>query len=185
MVFRVGVIVFMSVWSNSGIVTATVASGATARAGGIVGGVGETGSVSIDTCENSGSVTAAGAWYVGGIVGFGGNAGTLYASITIRNCVNRGEISSAERVGGIVGGSANAQVVITVENSTNYGKVIASNNVSFVGGVFGIFRKGGNQTIDEFSTTKTETEAEASEGLIFKNTTTDVTASAVKYGGSV
>ncbi len=171
--------------TNSGIVTATVASGATARAGGIVGGVGETGSVSIDTCENSGSVTAAGAWYVGGIVGFGGNAGTLYASITIRNCVNRGEISSAERVGGIVGGSANAQVVITVENSTNYGKVIASNNVSFVGGVFGIFRKGGNQTIDEFSTTKTETEAEASEGLIFKNTTTDVTASAVKYGGSV
>ena len=171
--------------TNSGAVTVTVAFGSTAQAGGIVGGVGESGVVSVSGCENSGAVNAEGAWYVGGIIGYGANTASSYASITIDTCINRGEISSAERVGGIVGGSASASVTIGVTNSTNYGRVIATNNVTFVGGIFGLFRTGGNQTVDAASTTKLTDGETASEGLIFRNGTQDVTADALQYLGSV
>lgn len=109
------------------------------NSGSTVGGIlarsyvnGNTGSsIVLDSCTNSGSMTAKG--NVGGIVG------SLYSGVTVKNCVNYGVISNtgASNAGGIVGSSSGSGNYPTkLMNCVNHGEIKA--HWSYSGGVAGL-----------------------------------------------
>ena len=92
--------------------------------GGCVGGVDSTAEVILEGCYNGeGSMVSNSAGdYTGGILGGGRNTGSESCHVTIRNCINRGEVSGPSGVGGIIG--RGTQVAIT--GCYHAGRVTAS-----------------------------------------------------------
>ena len=109
------------------------------RAGGIAGFVYTAGNV-INACTNKGrvytKVSEKGEGKVGGIVGYAGYA------MQIKNCVNFGDVTGIETVGGIVGYFSTYGGDGFVEGCYNHGTVTstsnyASNVIATVGGIAG------------------------------------------------
>lgn len=110
---------------NSGEVKTT--GNAATAAGGIYGWSGdESGKLKIIGCENSGAVTATGEKAAGGIVG-------QCRVITVENCTNNGNISSAKNAGGIIG--ANDTAAATIIGCHNTGTMAGAENK--IGGIAG------------------------------------------------
>lgn len=89
--------------------------------GGIVGSTGSKSSPTIHACINEGEITSSSNG-VGGILG-----GTLSGTVSVSDCINRGMITGADKVGGIIG----ALTVGTEENNINEGLVTNNLNSSY------------------------------------------------------
>ena len=124
--------------SNAASVTGTSTYGI----GGIVGHV-YNGTIAFSDCENTGTVSSAGE-YVGGILGYTTSSST---SITITDCVNRGNITSnaGNGCGGILGATADniVNLTLTIDGCVNYGTITGA---AHVGGVAGLPRASGYYT---------------------------------------
>ena len=81
----------------------------------------------ITGCTNSGSPGSYG-WHIGGIVGRAQGSTT-----TVQRCVNTGEVTGINNIGGIVGSTANA----TVQDCGNTGKVQTARSGRYYGGIAG------------------------------------------------
>lgn len=124
--------------SNAAAVNGTTTYGI----GGILGHV-YSGTIAFSNCENTGTVSSVGE-YVGGIMGYTTASST---SITITNCINRGNITSnaGNGCGGILGATADncVNLTLTIDGCVNYGTVTG---MAHVGGVAGLPRASGYYT---------------------------------------
>lgn len=98
------------------------------------------GTVTINDCAFSGTVTSRG-YYAGGIVSY---FDVESGDVAIQGCYNAGEITitgdgtGRHNLGGIVGSFANDGGIVTVKNCYNTGKIVAqTTNTHFVGGIVG------------------------------------------------
>ena len=89
-----------------------------ANTGGLVGS--SLGSLGIEDSTNSGQITATGQSNVGGLVGNVDNR------VTIQNSFNSGSVNGADRLGGLVGGSA----VVLIASSANSGNITSTTNTA-------------------------------------------------------
>lgn len=96
--------------------------------GGIVGCVASNTTTTIKDCVNNGTINSTSNG-TGGIVGGGVGKTSIYKVIS---CENYGEVNGAMKVGGIAG---NGYSTSSITDSTNYGKVSATN--LYLGGVLG------------------------------------------------
>lgn len=120
-----------------------------AKVGGIVGGISEGNDVTIENCENFGTVVPhTFAQYVGGIAGFVDED----VKVTVKNCGNYGDVKGFSNVGGVIGFVTVATTkVVSVRISYNCGDItgqgetaVAKDN-SGIGGILG----NGPATIDQ------------------------------------
>lgn len=93
-------------------------------------------------CVNEANVIGSGA-RVGGVFGFV-QIGIAGNTTVFDGCVNNGEVTGTQLVGGIVGRfetqTANKNAMHKVLNSANYGNIVGSTN--YVGGIIGLFTHG-------------------------------------------
>ena len=114
----------------------SISSSSGSSVGGIVGRVGEssskTGTLSVSSCNASGTITATSAQAVGGIVGLAWNKEVL----TVTDCINTASVSGKEFVGGIVGRMTGG----IVEECRSRASVTAS--LQNAGGIAGLMNGG-------------------------------------------
>lgn len=67
----------------------------------------------------------------------GGMVGAIWnGDLTLKNCINIGDVTSGTYAGGLVGGGTAAEATLIIEQCANYGTVSAPNNVGgMVGGI--------------------------------------------------
>lgn len=186
---------------NSGVVkvssTVTTMGGGVYRLGGILGLNQGTG-VTMEDCENSGTVLceASGfskkALYMGGLIGQNESKSTT--GITLKNCTNSGELTSTiagnagiTAIGGMVGyramassggalGIAKLEACVNIGNILDNGKRSATGTISYLGGMMGYNLMGATLTDcvngmegEEF-------------GSVTKNTPASAAANVCKFG---
>lgn len=93
--------------------------------GGLIGRVEASASITIENCTVAGTMTM-NANTCGGLIGDINNA---TASVTVKNCVNKINITAPDKVGGIAGHAATGATV-TVEGFTNEGTLTATNGTN-------------------------------------------------------
>ncbi len=124
--------------SNAASVNGTTTYGV----GGIVGHI-YNGTITFTNCENTGTISSVGE-YVGGILGYTTASAT---SITIKDCTNRGNVTSnaGNGCGGILGATADniVNLTLTIDGCANYGTVTG---YAHVGGIAGLPRASGYYT---------------------------------------
>lgn len=120
-----GNVTITNCWNNATIEGSTTVDDSSVF-GGIVGYI-LTGSVKIEHCYNTGTITAA-ANYAGGILGH--KYGEQRASVTIIDCYNLGSVSGKQGVGGIFGMQEGTGSV--VQNCFNVGNITGDGNVGSI-----------------------------------------------------
>ncbi len=98
------------------------------QVGGIVGSASNS-TLTVQDCLNLTALSDSKSQYYGGILGYAENM----TSLSVIGCVNRGNLSGYQHLGGIVGSVACA---IKIENCTNEATVLG-NNGSYAGGIIG------------------------------------------------
>ena len=101
------------------------------------------GDLLIDNCVNKVKIISTGADNTGGFVGYAAGQSGLSISVTIRNCINIGEISGYGSSGGILGATSSAVTSLDIANCINASPVSGTNN--YVGGIIGNTGLGNNR----------------------------------------
>jgi hypothetical protein len=112
--------------------------------GGVIGYVSNA-TITMTAIINNGGVTGTGT-NVGGVIGYVANA-----TITMTAISNEGAATGQTAVGGIVGSLGN-NTVTDISNTTNSGKVSASNSTANVGGIIGVSTGASNKLNISFTT---------------------------------
>jgi hypothetical protein len=117
-------------YGNTTTITNSMNSGSVSGTSTNIGGLIGYGNITtITNSMNSGSVSGT-SNFVGGLIGYGNIT-------TIMNSINSGSVNGGDYVGGLIGsGSASSQLFIYY--SINFGSVIATSNITAVGGITGV-----------------------------------------------
>ena len=135
-------------WNNQGIqIQNSINSGkiqGAQQAGGIMGII--TVTLTLDNCKNIGNISSEHG-NSGGIVGYFIGDVLNVGQRSILSCENSGEVAGYKNVGGITGGISNDNILI--DHCKNNGKIIGSGSAAVAGGMLGMIKDNGEETISE------------------------------------